>query len=131
LETDPDFQVLAAGDRGGIQNPADSGSVDRDRLFHENMLSGPNGFLEMNRPKPGWSCENDDIGLGDRFLVGVEPDELALGRNIDLIRMSFFQIVEAFLKLVSKGVGHSDEANVFAGVERLVCRAGAAAAASD
>jgi hypothetical protein len=81
LEADADLQVLLHGLLGGGDDLSDAGSVDGDRLLHEDVLALADGFLEVDRAEAGRGGEDDDIGEGDGLLVGVEADEFACPRG--------------------------------------------------
>ena len=61
------------------------GHIDRPRLLHERVLAGLDGRLQVHRPEMGRSRQDHVVDLGDRqqLLVGVEPGEAAVPRDVD------------------------------------------------
>ena len=134
-EAGDDRQVLLLRLAARLQDRADAGGVDGDRLLAEDVLAGLDGRLEVQRPEVRRRGQEHHVdAAGDHLLVGVEADEAAVGRDVDLGRRSsasFWSVLEAVLEPVLEGVAHRDELDVRVGVQGLRGRAGAAAAAAD
>ena len=81
LQADGDHQVLLLRLFVGGEHAADAGPVDGDRLLHEDVLAGFDGGFEVQRAEAGRRGQDHQVDAAvDRLLVGVEADELALGR---------------------------------------------------
>ena len=95
LQADADGQVLLLGFFGRGQNHPHAGAVDGDRLFHEDVLAGLDGRLEMDRAEAGRRGQDHQVGTGvDRLLIGVEADELPLLGNVDLLGLVVLQLIQ-------------------------------------
>ena len=81
-------------------------------------LAGLDRCIEMNRPKAWRRRQDHQVGTAiKRFLVGVEPAELAIGRNIYgrileqrifitfAARELFVDVIQTGLHVVGKGIG--------------------------
>ena len=98
-------------------------------------LPGLDRGLQMDRAEVRRRGQNHDIDAGgEHLLVGVEADEAAFGRDIDLARLTaelFAKAAQARLDLVGEGIADRDELGPFIGGQGLRRRAAAAAAAAD
>ncbi len=144
LEADADFEILLFGHLGGRQHAANSRSIDSDGLFHEGVFSLFDGIRKVDGPEMGRGREDRHVDAGvDGLLVGVEADEAALRRHVDLPGKTLvrFPVVAGVLPLAERGqagfelvgeqVGHRPELHRPRGCQGLRGRAGAAAPASD
>ncbi len=97
------------------------------------MLAGIDCRLEVQGAEVRLRRQEDDIDLVDHLLIGVETDELALGRHVDLAGDLLLALEQrqARLQAVLEGVGHGDQLDVGVGRQCLLGRPGAAAAAAD
>ena len=114
LEADADFQILLFRFLGGGEDSADAGSIDGDRLFHENVFALLDGFFEVHRAEAGRRGEDDDVGQRDRLFVGVEADELVFFRHVDAVGLIalghfFLSVLIRAVEAIAKDVGHGDE----------------------
>ena len=91
-----DGQAFARGRlrRGDDRTHADR--VDGDGFFHENVLAGLDGGLQMKRPETGRGGGDDEIHLGDGadLEVVVETGEPAFVRNADPVRKFFQELLK-------------------------------------
>ena len=70
LQTDADRQILLLGFFGRGQYRPYTRSVYRHRLFHEDMLAGCNGGLEVLRTKARRRRQDHHLAIGfEDFLV--------------------------------------------------------------
>ena len=114
---------------GGGEDAANAGAVGGHGLFHENVLPLADGLLEVEGTEARGRGKDDDVGEGDRLLESVEPDELAVGRDVHLGALGLLEVVEGAFEAVLEGVGHGDELGS-RHAQGLVGGPGAAAAAA-
>ena len=132
LQADADLEVLLLRLGGGGDHAVDADRVGRHRLLHEHMLAGPDGGLEMDRPEARRRGEQHDVDPSvERLLIGVEADEPAVFRHIDLVGMALRQLPVALGEPIGKRVGHRDELDRPGCGQRLLAGPGAAPAAAD
>ena len=82
-----DLEVLLLGLLAGLEHAADAGGVDGERLLHEHVAALRHGVFHVDRPEGrGRGQQHDAAGADavDGLLVGVEAEELAVGRHVDL-----------------------------------------------
>lgn len=133
LEADADFEVFLFGRFGGGQHLADSGGVGGHWFLHEYVFALFDGFFEVKGAEAGRRGEDDNVGEGDCFFVGVESVELPLFGDADAVAVSFEQVVEAGVKTIAEGVRHGNEfyRALIVGAERLIGCAGTAPSATN
>jgi hypothetical protein len=87
----------------------------------------------VQRPEPGRRGQNDHVAVGlQQVFVSIQADELPLFGHIDSFRVLAGDAADGALHAVGKGIGDGDELHAAAaGIHRLDCRPGAAAAAPD
>ncbi len=75
--------------------------------------------------------EHDVHAAVNDLLVGVQPDEAVLGRDLHFLRVLLLEVREAVLELILEGVAHRGQHDVRVGAQGLAGGAGAASAAAD
>ena len=104
-------EVLLLRLPGGVQEHPEPRAVDGHRLLDEGVLALLDGVGEVDRPEPGRGGQEDDVDLVDQLLVGVEPDESAVGRDVDpLADGDALEGRVARLDRVAERVGHGHQA---------------------
>jgi hypothetical protein len=110
-------EFLRGGFASGGQEASRAGGIGGDRLLGEDMFAGFHGGLEVNRTIAGRRGQHDDIEVAlGQFLVGVEADEVAVGRHLDARLYGFHQVLRGHLLRFAVAL-HGD-----AGVARQVLR---------
>ena len=120
-EAGGDLEVLLLRELRGGQQPAVGRGVDGERLLHEDVDALLDRVLEVQRAEGGRGGQHDHVAGAetvDRLPVGVEAQELPLGRHVQTV-LELWQllgeVLEAALNLVSKEVGHGIELDRAAG----------------
>ena len=139
LETNADLQIFFLCGFDGRENFADSGCVDGNRFFHEDVLAGGNSRFEVDRSEAGRSRQNDQINIaGNHFFVGVKPSKFVIVVDLNLVAELRLQKRVLTLKVIGERVSHCDELDgtgrfirVASCAECLARRACASAAAPD
>ena len=104
--------------------------IDRDGLFHEHMLPGPDGGIEMDRPEKGRCGEDHDIYVCfQQVVVSLEADKASFIRYLSPV--SFLQLPAAPVKPILKYIGQGGYFQIGSGVQVIDGRAGSAAPATD
>ena len=83
------LEVLLLRRLGRLQHAARAGRIDGERLLHEHVDALWHGVLEVQRAEGGVRGQEHHVAgpeAVDRLLVGVEAEEAALGRHVDLVR---------------------------------------------
>ena len=133
------FESLFVGRFVRFHHQAEAGGVDANRFFQEDVLARRDGRRIVRRPEAGRGAEKDHVGTGpDHLLEGVEPDENAIGGNVDLPDGAVFDHSSVFPQPLQRGrrrllesVAQGDQAHVLAGGQAVDDGAGAAGAAAD
>ena len=114
-ETDAALEVLGVCFLREFQHAHGCGRVGGKRLFHEDVQAALDGVGKVY-PAEGKRCgQNDNIARIEsvhRLTVGIEPDELALSGNIDLVFIFLKSAVHGFdgtVQLVLKNISDSDQ----------------------
>ena len=55
-----DLEIPPLGGLARLQDPANAGGVDAERLFHEHMTAHGHCVLDVNRPERGRRGQQDD-----------------------------------------------------------------------
>ena len=100
------------------------------------MLAGGDGGFQMGRPEVRRRGENHDVDAAvDQFLIGIEAAEMMIFGDGDLVAGFLLQLlgelVQAVFDFVFERIGHRHQLDVLIGVQGIVRRPGAAAAAAD
>ena len=127
-----DRQVFCAGRFGRFEHAAHAGRVDGDRFFAEHMLAGGDGGLQMCRPKVGRRGQDDDVDVrGQKFFVGIEAGERAIGVDNDAPGVCLDQLLERAFGPIGKDVGDGRELAIGIRRNRVTHRAASPPAAAD
>src|SRR5262249_31422145 len=119
---------------------ADAGAVHGDWLLGEDVLALLDRVLNVLRPEAGGRRQQDDVDAAvDDLLIGVEADEAAVVGQVDavvailhlLALADVDKAIAAALEAVLEGVAQSVEDEVRRGVQAVIGRTAAAAAAAD
>ena len=131
-------EVFFGGDLHRLAKTAETGGVDRHRLFAEDLPASLDRGLEMQRAESGRGREQDDVTGIDHLLVAVEAGELALGWAVEpslkrCVALGLFldraaEQAGAGLDVVGKRIGHRPEHDARVSGDRL--RGGARAAST-
>ena len=95
-----------------LEHPARGRAIHGDGLFHKHVQALPDGVSEVDPTKRRRRRENDNVArlqAVHRLLVGVETDELAILRDIDLIFAVPLHLVVTSLEPVIEHIGHGDQ----------------------
>src|ERR1035437_2945796 len=96
------------------------------------MLARVNRRLEVDGAKTRRRGQQHDIYAAvDDLLVSVQPHELLLGGDFDLIRVILLQALQTLLELILERVAHGREDDVLVGSEGLAGGAGGTAPATQ
>ena len=133
-EAGTDREVLLFRHLHGFDERAVAGGVGGDGFFGEDVFVLLHRILHVQRAESRRRREDHEIDTAiDDLLVGVESDELVVGRNLDAVGdiLLCLQPVQALLQLVGKRVGDRREDDALVGMERLRGGSGTASTASD
>ena len=106
-----------------------AGAVHRHWLFHEYMLAGCDGGLEMGGSKPRGRGQNGviDTGYVQGLLVGVETAKALIRRHAEV----FHALLGGFREYVSHRQNLGINPRCFCRIEEVLARAAAASAHAD
>ena len=134
LQADGDVEILLLGFFDRSENLADTGSIDRDRLFHEDVFVLLDGVFDVGWAEAGRGGEDDHVAARiDGFLIGIKAAEFTRA-DVDLFGTLFSDITEvvgSVIDRVFEVVGEGDDDGVGVGFQSLSGGTGAAAAATD
>ena len=92
LKTDAHFEILLFGFLVGGQNAAHTGGIGRQGLFQKSMFAlGLTASSKWKGRNPGGRGQNNDIGRGNRFFVGIQSDKLLHCGRLDFVRLLSLQ----------------------------------------
>ena len=85
VQADADFQVLALRLFGRRQDRANACGVGGHRLFHECVLAGADGRLEVSGTKPGRRGQQDNVHVVQLhdLAVGIQTGKASFRRHVD------------------------------------------------
>ena len=126
-------QALLGGPPGRLDERPHSHRVDRARLLDEQVLARLHGGRDHlgAEARGGQQHDQVDVVEGEDLLVGVEPQEDALGRDLDLARDLLAQLRESRVDLVREEVGDGHELDTGRRLEAVDGIGRAALAAAD
>ena len=120
----------------GSHEPAYVHGIGTKRLFAKDVFAGFDCSLEMHGPVAWRRAQHHDIDIRrQHFLISVETDEVVLGVNFHfaldsrIVRCSA-DFAQRFLEMVLENIAHRHQFDVFTAVQKLLCRVGAASAAT-
>ncbi len=93
-----DLEILLDRFLRQFQHPTRCRAVHRDRLLHEDIDALVNGIGEVDPAEGRRRGKNHDVARCqaiDGLLVAVEPDELAIVGDVDLVTKLRLQVTEA------------------------------------
>ena len=135
LQADAHGQVLLLRLLGGGQHAAHARRVGGHRLFHEDVLAGLDGGLEMNRPETGRRGQDHQVGPGGRSPFDRRRSRRTCDprarRCVPCRSLLLLQRLEAAFQPVRKASAMAISLTLPLVRQGLVGRAGAAAAAAD
>ena len=125
-------RFLALASLHGLDELAQAGAVDGHRLLDERVDALLDRVGQVDRPEVRGRGQEHHVDLVDHLLVGVEARVLAVPGDVDPGAYGeALELGQAVLEPILEGVGHGDQPRAAVGRERLLGRAGAAAAAAD
>ncbi len=131
-QTGNDCESFLFGRRAGFFDQFDTGHVERMGLLAEYMFTGGDGGLQVLRMEVRGSRDQHDVDVGgQQLLVGVEPGEQLIVRDLYLIRLGLLQSLAGRGQFVGEQIGHGDQLDVLAGVHGVHGGAAAASSAAD
>ena len=124
LETDTDFQTFGVRHFGSFDQHIETGSVDAARFFHEDVLAGFDGSLEVDRAESRRGGDDHVLRFGDgqNFAIRIESPEYFIFGN--------FELISGTSRVVLKRVRDSDNFRIFI-LKEVVPGTFTASAASD
>ncbi len=128
------MRFFCGGFPARLEHAADARRVDGERLLHEHVAALLDGVLEMDRPEGGRRGEEDNAAGGqciDRLPVGVQTEELAFRRHVDLLVELLGEVLEAAVEPMFEHIGHGHKLGWALGRQGIGGGPGAAAAAAD
>jgi hypothetical protein len=85
------------------------------------MFAGIDRGFEVQRAETRWSRQDNDIAiLFQNFRVSIEPDELTIFRDVNLITVLTLQLANSALQIVIECIGYGDQLRWAGCVHRLV-----------
>jgi len=86
LQADHNLAVLLVGHLGNLEHEPCAEAVNADGLLHEDVLASLDRSLKVIRTEARRRGQNHKIDVGqiDQLLIGVEANELAVSRHINL-----------------------------------------------
>ena len=119
------FEILGLRLFRSGNDPANTGTVHRHRLLHEDMLTLAHRFLEMDGTHSRRGGENDHVRLRNGLLVGVKADEDHVVLHLHGLLVLSLQILQRTPGLILECIGNRDQLHAFTTcIEGLICRAG-------
>jgi len=131
------LEVLLLGPLARPDHPLQAARIGGERLLHEHVDASLDGVVEVDLAECRVRREQRHVaGAGaeaiDGLPVGVEAQELPLGRDIDLVGMPLAERLVRSAELVLEQVGHGIQLGLPAGDRQGVShRAAPAVAAAD
>ena len=111
-QSNSDFQVLGLGLLVELQHLAAGRTVHGEGLLHEHVQPLGDSVAELN-PAESRGCGQDDdvpwLQAIHGLLIAVEPNELAVLRDIHLVFLLLLEAFKAVVELLLEHVGHGDE----------------------
>ena len=131
-KADADFEPFLVGQLVGLQQRAETARVDTARFFHEHVLAGLDRRPIVQRAEAGRRSLDHQVHVaGECLLVGIQPDEQAIVRHIDLVAEHRLERLARQLRPIVERVGDRDQLDMFRHAETIGCSSGSAPAGAD
>ena len=111
-ETGADLEVLLLGSFARPQDAFDAARVGREILFHEHVDALLDGILQVRRAESGVGGQHRHVARAQAINgvpIGVEAQELPLGRHVDKVAQRLLQHGVGLINLVLADISHGNQ----------------------
>ena len=113
MKPTPTFKFFCSDNAAAFSHRRTAGPIGGKRLFGKDVDTSLHRIFKLQGAESGVRCQHNDILCAetvDGAAIGVEPEELSLGRNIDLTAKLGLQVSrQPILQSILEQIRHRDQ----------------------